>query len=41
MKLVTNTQINGKALRIDEQVACPHCHAQFVVNTGKKATNNQ
>ncbi|MBN9397278.1 MAG: hypothetical protein J0H83_18665 [Candidatus Melainabacteria bacterium] len=28
MKLVTNTQINGKALRIDEQVACPHCHAR-------------
>ena len=22
-------------------VTCPHCHAQFVVNTGKKATNNQ
>lgn len=22
-------------------VTCPHCHTQFVVNTGKKATNNQ
>lgn len=22
-------------------VTCPHCHTQFVVNTGKKAKNNQ
>ena len=22
-------------------VTCPHCHTQFVVNTGKKATNNK
>lgn len=35
-----------KALRLPRHkgkinVTCPHCHTQFVVNTGKKAKNNQ